>query len=200
KQEFTLTYVDASGSHVVGSGPVAPANIGPRSYAGGYDAVWSQAIKSLSYMGKTIKVFTGPVDDPFFVDLGAVFDLVGIRGSTAADPGIPGSTNGLVMGGAGGGNVGNHGGGFASLAGFNTHAIAIQVPYALVAKNAVATRSALAATSPDSVIGIYASAARPRITVRREGAKPVENHGQYVQVSRLGLPLINELLIPLAKK
>src|SRR5262249_44982272 len=182
KQEFLLTYVDASGSHTVGSGPVAPANIGPRSYggSGGYDAVWMQAQKTLPYMGKSIKVFTGPIDDPFYVDLGAVFDLVGIRGSTAPDSDIPGSSGGLVMGGAGGGNVGNHGGGFDSLAGYNTHAIAIQVPYALVAKGGVASRSSLTPTSPDSVIGVWASASRPRITVRREGPRTRYAHSPVV--------------------
>ncbi|HJZ86008.1 MAG TPA: DUF4331 domain-containing protein [Polyangia bacterium] len=198
KQDFTMTLVDSGGAHVIGTGPVAPANLGPRSYAN-YDNVWSQAITTLNYQGKSIKVFAGPVDDPFYVDLGAVFDLVGIRGSTVPDNGIPGSSGGLVMGGAGGGNVGQHGGGFDGLAGYNTHAIAIQVPFALVA-NPAADLANLKPYDAKSVMGVWATASRPRVTVRRAGARVADTHGQWVQVSRLGFPLVNELLIPLAKK
>jgi hypothetical protein len=72
------------------------------------------------------------------------------------------------------------------VAGFNTHTIAIQVPIAQ-----------LIGAGP--TIGIYASASRPKITVRdKEGRQVAE--GPWVQVSRLANPLVNEVVIPLAMK
>jgi hypothetical protein len=49
------------------------------------------------------------------------------------------------------------------------------------------------------VIGIYASASRMSRRVLRDDGT-VRNSGKYVQVSRLGNPLINEVIIPLGKK
>jgi hypothetical protein len=57
---------------------VAPANVGPKSYPQGYSKVANQAIYTLD---NGIKVFAGPRDDPFFADLGGIFDLLqGIEG------------------------------------------------------------------------------------------------------------------------
>jgi hypothetical protein len=215
--------------------PVAPVNIGPRSFpTSSYGTVWNKAVmtgsNAITSGTDSISVFAGPADDPFFVDLGAVFDLVGIRGSTEADQNpfkLPtfsavnttvGGYNlgtgaydttttdpnfGLSNGGVASSNVGQKGGGFDGLAGFNTHTIAIQVPFDLVHKNHAPNiannGNALKPYDPDNVIGVWASASRKRITIRHAGGG-VTNNGQWVQVSRLGLPLINELVIPLAKK
>ena len=54
---------------------VAPANVGPRTMPN-YPKLQRQAIYNLAGGGK---VFAGPVDDPFFVDLGGIFDLATIR-------------------------------------------------------------------------------------------------------------------------
>src|SRR5919202_411110 len=57
---------------------VAPANVGPVSYPDGYRKVADQARYDI---GGGIKVFAGPRDDPFFADLGGIFDLLqGIEG------------------------------------------------------------------------------------------------------------------------
>jgi hypothetical protein len=72
-----------------------------------------------------------------------------------------------------------------SLAGFNVHSIVIQVP-----------RSSLRAGSP--VIGVWSTASRPATTTRSAGAETAS--GNMVQVSRLGMPLVNEVVIPLAQK
>jgi len=57
---------------------VAPANVGPKSYPQGYSKVANQAIYTLD---NGVKVFAGPRDDPFFADLGGIFDLLqGIEG------------------------------------------------------------------------------------------------------------------------
>jgi Domain of unknown function (DUF4331) len=55
---------------------VAPANVGPNSYPKGYSKVANQAIYDI---GNGVKVFTGPRDDPFFADLGRIFDLLQVN-------------------------------------------------------------------------------------------------------------------------
>ena len=55
--------------------PTPPDNIGPRSTPN-YDALAAAAVTSLP---GGIKVFAGQRDDPFYVDLGSVFDLAGLR-------------------------------------------------------------------------------------------------------------------------
>ncbi len=79
-------------STIVAAGATPPANIGPRSINGGaglntdYETLTTAAITTAS-TGE--KVFAGPRDDPFFVDLGGVFDLGGIRDQYGADPNNP---------------------------------------------------------------------------------------------------------------
>ncbi len=72
-----------------------------------------------------------------------------------------------------------------SLAGFNVHSIALRVP-----------KSSLRGTS--NVIGVWATASRPQMTQRKAGAQTA--YGPYVQVSRLGMPLVNEVVIPVGLK
>ncbi|MDQ6914617.1 MAG: DUF4331 domain-containing protein [Actinomycetota bacterium] len=135
-----------------------------------YGAVANQAIRSLAGGGK---VFAGQVDDPFFVDLGATFDGINLRNGT-----------------------GNAGGGKDDLAGYNTHTIALQVPEAQVTRDRRAVSGPAAA---NAVVGVWSTTERHRITVLRSrgGARAVSRD---VQVSRLGNPLINELIIPLGRK
>ena len=174
-------------SKVVGKDlPVAPNNVGPKTFPN-YGAVAAQAIRSLPGGGK---VFAGQVDDPFFVDLGSTFDAINIRNGT-----------------------GNAGGGKDDLAGYNVHSVVLQVPEAWVTRD----RKAVAgATAANAVVGVWSSTDRPRVQVEGAGnpfsaasadkRKPKHRHGSRssaagdVQVSRLGNPLINELIIPLGKK
>jgi len=143
-----------------------PDNIGPRSTPA-YDALASAAVNTLP---NGIKVFAGQRDDPFFVDLGSIFDLAGLRPFNSAHL-LPLPT------------AAGHDG----VARFNTHTIAMQIPTAqLVAPSR-------------TTIGVYASASRQKIRVlQSDGAD--DHHGQWVQVSRLGEPLINEVIIPLGQK
>jgi hypothetical protein len=166
KQTLTVTRI-AQGRTVLGSDlPVPPANIGPRSnptydpYAG------------VANLGGGRKVFAGPRDDPFFVDLGSIFDLGGLRPFNAVHL-IP------LASAAGQDGVLN----------YNTHTIAIQVP----------KTDLLRAPAADGTIGIYASASRRKISVLR-GDGTIDTSGPTVQVSRLGNPLVNEVLIPVGKK
>lgn len=117
------------------------------------------------------KVFAGQVDDPFFVDLGTAFDAINFRNGT-----------------------GNAGGGKDDLAGYNVHSIVLQVPEYQVTRN---ERRVGSASAPNAVVGVWASTERPRLQVQGPRGR---TRGRDVQVSRLGNPLINELVIPLGKK
>jgi hypothetical protein len=146
--------------------PTPPDNIGPRSTPN-YDTLAAAAIRTLP---GGIKVFAGQRDDPFYVDLGSVFDLAGLR------PFNPFHLIPLPV------DAGRD-----AVANYNTHSIAIQVPIAQLVQNA------------NTTIGIYASASRQEVRIlRKDGSN--DNNGQFIQVSRLGEPLINEVVIPLGKK
>ena len=121
------------------------------------------------------KVFAGQRDDPFYVDLGSIFDLGGLRPFNGAHL-IPLPTAAGVDG----------------VGGYNTHTIAIQVPIDQLTRDGKP-----AGKTKMPVMGIYASASRLRPPVLRErDGQPAK----YVQVSRLGNPLINEVIIPVARK
>ncbi len=151
---------------------VAPYNPGPKSFPGStYATVAAEAVKTI---GTNIKVFAGPRDDPFFVDLGGIFDLL------------------------------NVGGGVDYVKGANVHTIAIQVPISQLTANGLAPTGP---TDPNAIIGIRTTSYRQGVTVLRElGGKDdtnttgAINRGPWTQVSRLDLPLINEVIIPLKDK
>jgi hypothetical protein len=185
RQSYTLTretYRNGRlrASKVLGRGiPVAPNDVGPKTFPD-YGAVAAQAVKGLPGGGK---VFVGQADDPFFVDLGSTFDAINIRNGT-----------------------GNAGGGKDDLAGYNVHSFALQVPEAQVTRDAKAVSGAKAA---NAVVGVWASTERPRMQVTNasnpfaagtgKAVRPARSQGE-VQVSRLGNPLVNEVVIPLGKK
>jgi hypothetical protein len=146
--------------------PTPPDNVGPRTTPN-YDALAAHAITSL---GNGVKVFAGQRDDPFYVDLGSIFDLGGLR------PFNPFHLLPLPAGP-----------GVDALKNYNTHSIEIQLPISQLTDVEHPT------------IGVYASASRQKDTVLQDdGTK--DGHGPWVQVSRLGEPLVNEVLIPLGQK
>jgi hypothetical protein len=160
---------------IISSGIVPPNNIGPRSINNStvglgttYDNLMASAIATAS-TGE--KVFCGPVDDPFFVDLGGIFDIGNFR------------TNGRD-----------------GLAKFNCHSIVIEVPVADLQKDGKSTQNAKNILDPDFVIGVYASASRRRITTFDSTTGIPSYSGPWVQVSRLGMPLTNEAVIPIGSK
>ncbi len=156
---------------------VAPYDVGPKSFPD-YDAVAAEAVHTI---GSGIKVFAGPRDDPFFIDIGGTFDLLNVGSEFAGD----------------------------GLAGFNVHAIAIQVPKAqLSASGAMPT----GVDDPNAIIGVRTTSYRQGVRVLRELGNPAVgvnpgvfggpgiNRGPWIQLSRLDLPLINEVIIPLKDK
>jgi hypothetical protein len=164
---------DGPKSIKVGTGKVPPTNIGPRSTPD-YPAIRTSAVTALSNGGKA---FAGPRDDAFFVDLGSIFDLGGLRPFNGAHL-LPLATDEGVDG----------------VGGYNTHTISIKVPIT----DLTGTSAVPAFGSQDAVIGIWATASRQKTTVLRDGLP--RGSGSWVQVSRLGNPLINEVIIPAAKK
>ncbi|RYE25675.1 MAG: DUF4331 domain-containing protein, partial [Sphingobacteriales bacterium] len=165
---------------VVVNGEVPPANIGPRSIEGAaglnatnYTTLMTNAIET-AVGGE--KVFCGPVDDPFFVDLAGAFDLGNFRPSGNA-------TNAPKDG----------------VARFNVHTIALKIPINMLQKDGKNASQAANILDGDFVIGVWASASRQRIkTLNTNGTDAYSS--TWVQVSRLGMPLTNEAVIPVGKK
>jgi hypothetical protein len=135
-----------------------------------YNKVAGQAIYGLKGGGK---VFAGQRDDPFYVDLGATFDGINLRNGT-----------------------GNVGGGKDDLAGYNVHSVVLQVPESQVTRDG---KSVSGPGAANAVVGVWSTTERPRLTVLGPHGPHPKGKGE-VQVSRLGNPLINELIIPLAHK
>lgn len=190
KQNLKTTYVlerSVKGGPfevIVDGGVVPPNNIGPRSIEGGaglgstYDALVADAITTAS-TGE--RVFAGPRDDAFFVDLGGVFDLGQTRSEYGTDPSNPANARDAV-------------------AGFNVHTLSLQIPISTLQKDGKPVEQASDILDPDFVIGVWASASRPMMrTLSPEGEKP-EFSGPWVQVSRIGMPLTNEAVIPIGMK
>jgi hypothetical protein len=88
-------------------------------------------------------------------------------------------------------------GGAHTTDGLNVMSLVLEVPITDVASGGV--RPAAGATGKTSLVGIYASASRPRVRFLR-GERDYDHYGGFVQVSRLGWPLVNEVLIPLQDK
>ncbi len=160
---------------IVANGVVPPNNIGPRSIespvglgAPSYESLMTDAITNAS-TGET--VFCGPVDDPFYVDLGGVFDL----GNLPRQNGAP--RDGLGQ--------------------KNVHALVVRVPISTLLK-AGAPSTPANILDPNYVIGVWASASR-RAT-RTLAPNSLNDAGNWVQVSRLGMPLTNEVVIPIGQK
>jgi len=160
---------------VITNGIVPPPNIGPRSIESAvglnttYGTLFNNAITTAS-SGE--KVFCGSADDPFFVDLGGVFDL----GDLPRQAG--GSVDGLKC--------------------KNVSSIAIQVDISSLQKNGQTVSQATNILDPNYVIGVWASASRQQVRTLGGGAEIYT--GNWVQVSRLGMPLTNEAVIPIGYK
>ncbi len=169
---------------IVDDGVVPPNNIGPRSIEGGagLGSTYDQLVQSaLATATSGELIFCGPRDDAFFVDLGGVFDLGQTRSQYGDNPANSDNARDAV-------------------AGFNTHSISLRIPIAMLQKDGKGVDQAGSIIDPDFVIGVWASASRPQIkTLDPAGAKPTYS-GPWVQVSRLGNPLVNEAIIPIGEK
>jgi hypothetical protein len=126
---------------------------------------------AINSLGGGITVFAGQRAEEFFVDLGSIFDLADLRPFQEAHV--------ISTPAAPGVNATN---------GLNVHSIAIQVPISAV-------------TRPGKpVIGVWTSASRQRVTLWDADSGENVNAGPFRQVSRLGNPLFNEVIVPMGKK
>jgi Domain of unknown function (DUF4331) len=178
RQTYTVTevvsYASTTATTLKSGILTPPSNIGSKSTPN-YTALVDAAITSgtIGAGASQIKVFAGQRDDPFWVDLGSIFDLLSLRGQ-ASPIGYPtGPTVGID-----------------NLTGFNVHTLAIQVPISRILNGAPAG---------ETVIGAWTTASRRTTCVRGVFSIP-SCTGPYVQISRLGMPLTNEAVVPVVLK
>jgi hypothetical protein len=177
-QTYTVTMVTRNGPEQIGVGQTlyaVPTNVGPRTMPN-YDALIAQGIYNLP---GGISVFAGTVADPFFIDLGAVFDSVNLR--TAVGGGVlPANID-----------ADDHNN-YApnTLAGYNVNSIVLEVPITMLTVDG----QTHAASDANAVIGTWATTSRAKLSVLGDPLKPEASAG-WAQVQRLGNPLINEAII-----
>jgi hypothetical protein len=155
---------------------VPPVNIGPRSTKN-YQHFTAEAVHTLAG-GR--QVFAGQRAEGFHVDLGAIFDLGTLR---------PFENLHLIPSAAAVGVNGSQA--------FNVHSIAIQVPISDLTRTHTAPTNVMSA---DSAIGVWATASRQKTRIFDAASGKTHGHGPFVQVSRLGNPLFNEVIVPMADK
>jgi hypothetical protein len=153
-----------------------PCNIGPRSTPD-YDSLAAAAVHHLP-SGET--VFAGQRADGFFVDLGSVFDLAALRPfqnlhviPLPAAPGVD------------------------PLKDLNIHTIAIKVPISTLTRDGSTPTNVADARA---VLGIWGGASRRKVQIRDGDGNGTKGSGPWVQVSRLGNPLFNEVIVPIGDK
>lgn len=177
RQFYSVSRVDSKGNvQELGKNLACPpCNIGPRSTPN-YADLAAQAVHDLS---GDLKVFAGQRLEGFYVDLGAIFDLGDLRPfqnlhliPTATAAGVDATKN------------------------VNVHTIALQVPISQLTKNGSQPTKV---NDPAAVIGVYASASRRRLRINL-GNDQMAEVGPFEQVSRLGNPLFNEVIVPMGKK
>jgi len=178
KQFYSVTR-RSHGNEVVLASNLAcpPCNIGPASTPD-YEALAEEAIHQIGG-GRT--VFAGQRLEGFYVDLGAIFDLADLRPfqnlhiatMMAAAPGVNATND------------------------FSVHSIALKVPKRELARGGWTPTDP---TDRRSVIGVWATASRRQALIREPRTGVSVENGPWVQVSRLGNPLFNEVIVPMGKK
>ncbi|MDQ3723878.1 MAG: DUF4331 domain-containing protein, partial [Actinomycetota bacterium] len=151
----------------------APSNVGPKTMPD-YETLANSAIRRLPGGGK---VFAGQRDDAFFITLDRVFDSINLDGA----------------------GTGNMGGGIDTVAGYGVQTIVLQVPEARVTRDKQAVGGP---TASNATVGVWASTERRRLQVTNNGSgnSRAERRSDWVQVSRLANPLVNELFVPQSLK
>jgi hypothetical protein len=178
-QTYDVTRIVNGGEQRVASRvPVAPPRIGPRTQKVGnqlglppYSSPEYNDTYAASFITATEgggRVWAGPRDDPFYVDLGGIFDLANLRPKGTAQDG---------------------------LAGYNVHSIALEIPVERLTADGQKPGST---PSDGTTLGVWAASYRRKVTTLTEDEDDSggrEGSGDWVQVSRLGLPLVNEVII-----
>jgi Domain of unknown function (DUF4331) len=154
-----------------------PCNIGPRSTPNYQTVLANRAVHGLP---GGAKVFAGQRNEGFFVDLGSIFDLATLRPlqnlhliSTSPTMSVDATAT------------------------LNVHTIAIQVPIRQLTRDRSVPSNPMAAKS---VLGIWGAASRRKTRVIDRANDERAESGPWVQVSRLGNPLFNEVVVPMGEK
>ena len=181
RQHYTVTMVKNGNRHQIASGLIAvPSNVGPRTMPN-YGSLAAQGTYDL---GNGVKVFAGQRDDPFYIDLGAVFDTLNLRRAAPFETAAEDANDNANPFGT------------DMLSGFNVNTIAIELPASMLTSDGQGV-----ATTAQPRLGAYASTSRQKVRVLRiprgEPKDPdlMQNNGQWVQIQRLANPLINETII-----
>ncbi|WP_179481139.1 DUF4331 domain-containing protein [Allobranchiibius huperziae] len=157
-----------------------PVNVGIRSTPN-YPTL---AAKSYHQLAGGRMVFAGQRADGFHVDLGSIFDLGDLRPFQGAyNKGIPPVLANMP--------------GVNGLLDLNVHTIAIQVP---LSDLTVDGKTPTDVMSANSVIGVWATASRSTSRILNKKTGKYDNYGAWTQVSRLGNPLVNEVINPMGEK
>lgn len=155
---------------------VAPANVGVVSVPmGAYNpngttpgSLTTNHIYSATFAEGTYRMFAGPRQEGFFVDLERTFDLLNVAHTD--------NTNTLL--------------------GYNVLTIAIEVPIVSLTRDQRPPDPAL----NNHVIAVWATTSVPRTRIHEDDGLGDTWTGPYVQVGRLGNPLVNEAVIPVGMK
>jgi Domain of unknown function (DUF4331) len=157
-----------------------PVNVGVHSTPN-YPALAAQTYHKL---GGNRTVFAGQRADGFHVDLGSIFDLGDLRPFQGAyNKGIPPILANMP--------------GVNGLRDLNVQTLALQVPISDLTADGRTPKNVMSAKS---VIGVWATASRTSARILDKDNGTYRNIGRFSQISRLGNPLVNEVIIPMAKK
>jgi Domain of unknown function (DUF4331) len=181
RQFYSVKRIDTKGrkakSKTLAEGlPCPPCNIGPRSTPN-YKPLEKEATRHLS-SGE--RVFAGQRREGFYVDLGSIFDLGDLRPFQnlhliATQPTMAVDATETL----------------------NVHTIAIQVPISRLTRDGSVPADPMSAKA---VLGIWGAASRRKSRVIDPSNDALSESGPWVQVSRLGNPLFNEVVVPMGDK
>jgi hypothetical protein len=162
---------------------VVPANVGPRTMPN-YESLAAQGVYQLS---SGVRAFAGQRSDPFYIDLGAVFDTVNARRTPPALTALEDANDAVNPFG------------IDSIGTFNVQTIALEVPIGLL------TADGKGVDTAQPKLGAYASTSRRKTTALRDdgGASffdRADTSGEWIQVQRLANPLVNEAIIGTEEK
>ena len=182
RQTYTVTEVRGKKRTPLFSGVTlvaVPSNAGPATMPN-YPALAAQGI--YTDPATNVRVFAGQRAETFYIDLGAVFDTLNLRRY------LP-----LLSAAEDADNVNAYG--VNRFSGFNVSSIAIEVPITRITSDGQP-----ASITQNPFIGVYASTARKNVRALNNLGVLAGNTGPWIQVSRMGNPLVNELLIATPNK
>ncbi len=196
-ESYTVTMVNGTGH----SGTLLKTSSGSTTFMKPLDNIGSKTIPNYNAYANSFiydvrfgtcgtgKIFVGQRKDGFVVDLGEIFDLVNIDGANNGDAGNP---------------LGSRDSTQNTLAGKNITSIAMEVPVACLTKDGKGNTGDPTTATADPVLGGWTTSYLRQARVLNPAPQSTNdasvNGGAWAQVSRLGSPLVNEVVIGLPDK